>query len=70
MIAEERKLLAVDGQPKDQFDNAIGIDHGIIVIGTPRDADNGDNSGSATLFDAVSGTQFAKLVPSDGSEDD
>lgn len=64
------KLLPSDGAPLDQFGWSIAIGNGIVAIGAYWDNDNGTNSGSAYLFDAITGAQIAKLLPSDGAEYD
>ena len=60
------KLLPADGEQGDEFGSSVAIDEGIIVVGASNDDDNGSTSGSAYLFDAFSGAQLAKLLPSDG----
>ena len=61
-----RKLTANDGSSWDFFGAAVAIDAGTVVVGAWADMPHGDNSGSAYLFDAASGSQLHKLVPSDG----
>lgn len=68
--AEIVKLLPNDGAFDDQFGASIAISNGVVAIGAPGDDDNGNSSGSVYLFDAVTGTQFVKLQPSDGSSFD
>jgi hypothetical protein len=65
--AQIHKLLPNDGAPFDHFGNSVAIDAGIVVVGSFSDDDNGSLSGSAYLFDAVTGLQIAKLVPNDGA---
>ncbi|MDF1870955.1 MAG: FG-GAP repeat protein, partial [Phycisphaerales bacterium] len=60
------KLTASDTAREDQFGWSIGIDDGVVVVGSHQDDDLGSLSGSAYLFDASSGTQIAKMLPSDG----
>jgi WD40 repeat protein len=60
------KLIPNDGAPNDTFGKAIAISNGIVAVGSPADDDNGDASGSAYVFDAVTGLQIAKLLASDG----
>ncbi|MBU0639778.1 MAG: thrombospondin type 3 repeat-containing protein [Planctomycetes bacterium] len=48
---EAAKWLPSDGAAEDYFGWSVGIANGISVIGTPNDDDNGDNSGSAYIFD-------------------
>ena len=64
------KLVAVDGTSGDFFGYFIAIDDGIVAVGAPFDDDNGSGSGSAYLFDASTGVQLAKLLPSDGASGD
>lgn len=64
------KLVASDGSPNDYFGASIAIDDGIVVVGAESDDDNGENSGSAYIFDAQTGTQIAKLLPEDGAPGD
>lgn len=60
------KLTASDTAREDQFGWSIGIDDGIVVVGAHENDDLGSLSGSAYLFDASTGTQIAKMLPSDG----
>ena len=62
------KLVASDGFANDNFGDSIAIDNGIVVVGATQDDDNGENSGSAYVFDVQTGTQIAKLLPEDGAE--
>lgn len=64
---EDFKITANDGSSDDEFSYAIALDDGIVAVGTPFDDDNGSNSGSAYLFDATTGIQIVKLLPSDGT---
>jgi outer membrane protein assembly factor BamB len=64
------KLLASDAAPSDQFGFSVAIANGTAIVGALLDDDNGANSGSAYLFDADSGSQIAKLLPSDGAGGD
>lgn len=54
----------------DDFGDSVAISGELVVVSSPKDDDNGLNSGSAYLFDATSGTELAKLVASDGTSDD
>ncbi len=51
MWHEKAKLLAKDGAAGDAFGWSIGLSGHTAVIGATRDDDNGDNSGSAYIFD-------------------
>ena len=64
------KILPSDGWYYDMFGVSIAIDDGVVAVGSYYDGDNGDNSGSAYLFDAYTGEQIAKLLPEDGASDD
>ena len=64
------KLLPSDGEANESFGRSIAIDNGIVAIGMSRDDDSGDLSGSAYLFNASTGRQIAKVLPSDGMEYD
>ncbi len=63
------KLHASDGAYGDNFGCSIAIDDGIVVVGAYQDEDNGENSGSAYVFDVSTGAQIAKLLPEDGQAD-
>jgi hypothetical protein len=65
-----RKLLASDGQAEDRFGFSLDMQGGLIAVGAYYDDDNGNDSGSAYIFDAVTGEQISKLVPKDGAPKD
>jgi len=60
------KITASDGAADDRFGNSVAVGSGRIVVGAQRDDDNGNQSGSAYIFD-LDGTQLAKITPSDGA---
>lgn len=60
------KLLPNDGAASDLFGFSIAIDNGIVAVGSRLDDDLGDFSGSVYLFDASTGAQIAKLLPTSG----
>lgn len=60
------KLTASDTAREDQFGWSIGIDNGVVVVGSHQDDDLGSLSGSAYLFNASTGTQIAKMLPTNG----
>ena len=64
------KLLPNDGAAGDFFGRSVAISGAIAVVGASRDDDNGNDSGSAYLFDTTTGRQIAKLLPDDGAEGD
>ena len=65
-------LIASDGAAGDAFSDSLAISGGVAVIGAAKDDDHGTSSGSAYMFEKISGTwtQVAKLVPEDGAADD
>ncbi|MFW5653767.1 MAG: FG-GAP repeat protein [Planctomycetota bacterium] len=65
---ERLKILAADGARGDEFGFAVAISGTTAVVGAVNDDDNGFNAGVAFLFDVNTGTQIAKLLPSDGAE--
>lgn len=59
------KIIPADRLPGDRFGWSVAIDTGIIAVGAYQDNDDDiENSGSAYLFDATTGVQLAKLLPS------
>ncbi|MDD3375569.1 MAG: FG-GAP repeat protein, partial [Candidatus Omnitrophica bacterium] len=48
--AETKELLASDGAQNDYFSWSVGISNDTVIVGAPRDDDNGSNSGSAYIF--------------------
>ena len=66
------RLLASDGATGDAFGASVSISGDTAVVGAYYDDDNGDGSGSAYVFrDSGPGwVQVAKLLASDGAEDD
>jgi len=64
------ELFASDAAAEDMFGMDVEVDGDLIVIGAPRDDDNGTDSGSAYLFSASTGTQLHKLVPTSGTTED
>jgi hypothetical protein len=65
------KLLPSDGGAvQDYFGISVAIDGDLVIVGAYRDDDNGNDSGSAYLFDATTGAELAKLLPNDGDSYD
>jgi hypothetical protein len=54
----------------DYFGYSVAISGTTAIVGAFGDDDNASESGSAYLFDTITGTQIAKLLPSDGAESD
>jgi hypothetical protein len=67
---ELRELTAGDPAPGKQFGHAVDIDGTTVVVGAVGDDANGIDSGSAYLFDALTGQQLARLLPDDGDPGD
>ena len=59
------RLRASDGALYDGFGGSVAISGTTAIVGAPWDNSNGDNSGSAYLFDTTTGAEIAKLLPSD-----
>ena len=62
-------LLPDDGASGDRFGVSVAISGTTAIVGAyvADNVDNGINSGSAYLFDTITGQQLAKLLPSDGA---
>ena len=60
------KLTANDPHPVDSFGRCVDISGNRAIIGSRGGQPNGLFSGSAYLFNATSGHQISKLIPSDG----
>ncbi len=72
---EVKKLTASDGAAGDQFGRSVAISGDSVVVGAEGDDDNGDNSGSAYIFERNQGGadnwgQFSKITASDGAVGD
>lgn len=59
------KLKPNDGAASDRFGSSVAIHNGVAVIGAPGDSNAVALSGSAYVFDAVTGQQLHKLVAGD-----
>ena len=64
------KLLPDDGAAGDQCGWSVAITSTTAIVGAPDDNDNGNDSGSAYLFDASTGEQITKLLADDGAAGD
>jgi len=69
---QQAKLLASDGTADDSFGWSVSLFGDTALIGAPYDDDKGDASGSAYVFirTGTTWTQQAKLLASDGAEED
>ena len=57
------RLEANDVAAGDEFGYAVAIHGGTVAVGARADDDLGQSSGSAYLFDALTGAQLGKLLP-------
>ena len=64
------KLIPNDGAYDDQFGRSVSIYDNYAIIAARHDDDNGENSGSAYIFNVSTGAQLHKLTASDGSAND
>jgi hypothetical protein len=60
------KLLPGDGAAGDWFGRSASISGGTAIVSAHLHDANGVDSGSAYLFDTITGQQTAKVLPSDG----
>ncbi len=69
---EQAKLFASDAAPGDYFGISVSLDGDTALIGAYKDDDKGVDSGSAYVFTrtGITWTQQAKLLASDGTEED
>jgi hypothetical protein len=63
-------IVPDDAYDRDNFGISISIDNGNVAVGAHQDDDNGSNSGSAYLYDALTGNEIHKLLASNGAEFD
>lgn len=61
------KLLPLTGRPGGRFGFSVAIADGFVAVGEIGNADNGNWSGAAYLFDAATGDQVHKLLATDGT---
>ncbi|MCA9921464.1 MAG: hypothetical protein KC421_03780, partial [Anaerolineales bacterium] len=71
-LFQEVKLTASDAAESDDFGISVGLYGDTVVVGAPRDDDEGLDSGSAYIFAKNGNTwvQQAKLNASDAADDD
>jgi hypothetical protein len=68
---QRAKLLPADGAPNSaNFGYSVSVRGSTVVVGEPRDNENGNGSGSAYVFTESGGvwSQQAKLLPSVGTQ--
>ena len=64
------KIVPDDGMENQLFGARVDIHNGKIVIGSKFDSYYGEWSGSAYIYEALTGVQIAKLLPDDGAAHD
>jgi len=64
------KLVPDDAQPFDFFGSSISLNNTILVAGSIGADTDGFESGGAYIFNAITGSQIAKLFPTDGERGD
>lgn len=69
---ETAKLIPTDGEAYDLFGQSVSISDSTIVVGAPRDGDNGRLSGAVYVFayDGGMWTETVKLIAADGEDHD
>ena len=55
---------------RDHFGISVSMDNGVVVIGSQEDDDNGFDSGSAYIYNALTGEEMHQLLASDGADFD
>ncbi len=65
--AQIAKLLPSDGASYERFGHSVAINGNTTIVGAFGAGSNGDGSGSAYLFDTITGAELAKLLPSNGT---
>ncbi|MAF66790.1 MAG: hypothetical protein CMJ84_14170 [Planctomycetes bacterium] len=64
------KLTPSDAAPHDWFGWDVSLDGRLALAGSHRDDDDGNESGSAYLFDALAGLELTKLTAGDAAAGD
>jgi hypothetical protein len=66
---EEAKLTASDAAASARLGFQVDISNGKVVVGAPRDAEDGFEAGAAYVFEQIEGTwtEVAKLTADDGA---
>jgi hypothetical protein len=64
--AEIHKLLPSDGAVHEQFGSSVSISGNLVLVGAHQGEWSGSYTGSAYVFDALTGQQLRKLLPSSG----
>ena len=71
-LPEQAKLVASDGAAQDWFGASVYIDGDYVIIGSYRDDDNGNDSGSVYIFkrEGATWSEQDKLIASVGNTND
>ncbi len=64
------KLDPEDLAVGDAFGHGVAVSGDLVVVGSPSNDDDGASSGSAYVFDAISGDQLRKLTADDATAGD
>jgi hypothetical protein len=62
--------IASDAAARDFFGWSVAVSDGVAIVGAPFNDDDGSTSGSAYLFDVLTGSQLFKLTASDAAASD
>lgn len=60
------KITPIDGEEGDWFGKSIAVSGISLIVGSDKDDDNGQSSGSAYVFNTATGEQIMKILASDG----
>jgi WD40 repeat protein len=64
------KFIPNDGDALDEFGTSVAVDGNTVIVGAPWADPLANASGAAYLFNATTGAQIAKLIPTDGTAND
>ncbi|MGD1717365.1 FG-GAP repeat protein, partial [Dapis sp. BLCC M172] len=62
-----QKITAPDGSQEDNFGFSVALSDHLALIGAFRDDENGEDIGSAYLFETTTGSLLQKITAPDGS---
>lgn len=68
--AQVSKLFPTSPTVGARFGTSVSASNGLVVVGAPFAIEAGIATGAAFVFDATTGTQLFKLLPSDGAAGD
>ncbi|MFI4871462.1 MAG: PQQ-binding-like beta-propeller repeat protein [Phycisphaerales bacterium JB061] len=64
--AQLHKLSPSDGAERDYFGSSVALSNGYLWVTAAYDDDDGEDSGSAYVFDVLTGEELFKVKPDDG----